>query len=342
MLKTTAMIAAALAVLVTWAAGIPASLVFGRVKRLRQAVASTALPVQPEHKNAPLLGGLILWVGVGFAFVTAFLLTNEQLSANGYTGGWRALSTLLGSAAAFGVIGLTADCIRIRRAGTDSGIEAKDRLLFILAQLAAAAFFLMQQSLNGNVGTMLCLPGVGWVELGCWYWPVGIMLVLLTVNAVRITEEPDGLCAGGGFVASLVFLILAMLMLELDVPGDRYVAALFAAAVAGGCVGFLFWNFWPARLRPGSAGSMFLGGALVAMAWGVGRPELLVFVCLAYFLDGIGCLFKMISRGKLCRFGALHCGLAKLGWQRPALIWLGGGIGCFGGMLAILSVFLYG
>ncbi|MBQ8612308.1 MAG: hypothetical protein IJ412_11465 [Oscillospiraceae bacterium] len=342
MLKTTAMIAAALALLATCAFGFPASLVFGRVRRLRDAAAPTALPAQEEHKQAPLLGGLVLWLGIGFAFVTAFLLTNDQLSSNGYIGGWRALSTMLGSAMAFGLVGLTVDCVRISRAELKIKTNWKDNLLFILAQLCVAGLFLVQQAMNGSLGTMFCLPGIGWVDLGGWSWPVSMLLIIMTVNAVRITEEPDGLCVGSGFVAALVFLILAMLMLELEVPGDRYVTALFAASVAGGCIGFLFWNFWPARLRPGSAGSMFLGGALVSIAWGLGRPELLIFICAAYLLDGIGCLLKTLTRGRVCGFGAMHCGLVQLSWKRPALIWLGCGISLFGGMMAILSVFLYG
>ena len=54
--------------------------------------------------------------------------------------------------------------------------------------------------------------------------------------------------------------------------------ALFAAAVAGGCAGFLAWNFYPAKTFMGDTGSMFLGGAVVAVAYGIGRPELLLFM----------------------------------------------------------------
>lgn len=341
MLKNTAMAAAVLAVVVTCVLGFPTALVLGRVRRLCSACAPLTQPQPEGHKRAPLLGGLVLWLGVGVAFITAFLLVNGQLAANGYIGGWRAAATLLGSAFAFGFAGLFLDCVRIMRADTPRAGTQLPYWLQLTAQLVIAGVFLVQQMLNGSLSTMICLPG-GWVDLGWWYYPLALLLILAVVNAVRITEEPDGVCAGGGFVASLMFLVMAMLLLELDVPGDRFVTALFAAAVAGSCIGFLFWNFFPARLRPGSAGSMFLGGALVAMAWSIGRPELLLFICAGYLLDGMGALLCSLSRGKLCSFGAFHNGMEKLGWNRPQLTAALCSLGIFGGTLAVLAVFLYG
>ncbi len=341
MLKNTAMTAAVLAVAVTCVLGFPTALILGRVRRLRRAAAPTALPESEEQKRAPLLGGLLLWIGTGFAFVTAFLLANGQLAANGYTGGWRTAATMLGTAFAFGFAGLFLDCIRIMRADTPREGTQLPYWLQFAVQLVIAGVFLVQQALNGDLSTMLCLPG-GWVELGFWYYPLALLLILGTVNAVRVAEEPDGVCAGGSFMASLVILILAMLMLELEVPGDRFVTALFAAAMAGSCVGFLFWNFFPARLRPGSAGSMFLGGALVAMAWGLARPELLIPLCGGFLLNALGVLVGRLTRGRVCGFGAFHRGLHALGWSCPQLTALFCGVGCFGGTLAVLAVYLYG
>jgi phospho-N-acetylmuramoyl-pentapeptide-transferase len=328
-------------VAVTCILGFPTALVLGRVRRLRVAAAPLTLPQPEGHKRAPVLGGLLLWLGVGFAFVTAFLLANGRLAANGYVGGWRTAATLLGGAFAFGFAGLFLDCVRIMRADTPRQGTQLPFWLQLTAQLVITGVFLAQQLLNGHLSTAVCIAG-RWVELGAWYYPLAVLLILAVVNAVRVSEEPDGVCAGGGFVAALIFLILAMLLLELDVPGDRFVVALFAAAVAGGCIGFLFWNFFPARLRPGSAGSMFLGGALVSMAWGLGRPELLVLVCGGYLLNALGALLCSVSRKKLCGFGAFHNGLEKQGWNRPQLTAALCGVGVFGGMLAILSVFLHG
>ena len=341
MLKNIAMTAAVLAVAVTCILGFPTALVLGRVRRLCLAAAPMTQP-QPEGcKRAPILGGLLLWLGVGAAFVTAFLLANGSLSANGYIGGWRMAATLLGGAFAFGFAGLFADCVRVMRADTPRQGTQLPFWLQLAAQLVIAGVFLAQHLLNGDLSTVVCLAG-GWVDLGVWYYPLAVLLILAVVNAVRVSEEPDGVCAGGGFVAALIFLILAMLLLELDVPGDRFVVALFAASVAGACIGFLFWNFFPARLRPGSAGSMFLGGALISMAWGLGRPELLLFVCGGYLLNALGALLCAVSRKKLCIYGVFHNALEKQGWSRPRLTAALCGLGIFGGVLAVLSIFLYG
>ncbi len=342
MLKTVAMLAAALAVVVTGLAGLPASLVFGRVRRLRLPAADAAAEETPERRSAPLLGGLILWVGTAFGFVTAFLLTDAQFADNGYAGGWRASLTLLGSAFAFGLIGLAVDCVRVRWAERPDERPAALWLVLGAAQLLATALFLAQQLMNGTLSTAVCIPGAGWVELGAWYYPLSALLILCVVNATGAVGEADGVCAGSGFVSALTFLVLAMLMLEVERPGDRYVTAQFAAAVAGSCVGFLLWNFWPAKLRCGAAGGMFLGGALVAMAWSLGRPELLLMICTGSLLNAVGSVLRFCTRGRVCADGAFHRTLLRSGWHCPALTWLACGVGCLGGTLAVLAVFLNG
>lgn len=345
MLKTVAMCAALLALLAAWLPGIPLCPLLGRVRGLRLPLRrpdptpaagfigadapSDAAP-RPQQP-APLLGGLLLWLGLGLGFVVSLVLASPTLTAGGYYRGWRTAATLLGCAGIFGLIGLLEDCLRLAH-------RCLSPWLRLLLQLGAAALFLAQLALNGGFTGLLCLPGLGWVRLGGWYYAVAALLVLGVTGSLRPSEEADGPTAGAGFMALLTFLVLALLLLEPDIPGDSFVTALFAAAGAGACAGFLFWNYPPARLRLGGAGSGLLAGALIAMAWQLGRPELLVPVCLPFWLDGAATLAARRPFGGLCA----RQRLAAAGWQPPTVLALFCGLGCLGGVLAILSVFLYG
>ena len=338
MLKTVVMSGALLAVGVVCLLGLPVSLLLRRVRALCLPSAEAAPDTdaqKPAGAPAPLLGGLVLWVGVGFALVSAYLLADAALVAGGYTGGWRMVATLLGCALLFGLIGLLDDCVRVARHGKRLPAAARLGL-----QLAVAAVFLAQLALNGTLSTLVCLPGFGWVDLGWGYYVFSAVLILAIVNAMDAAAPADGLCAGVGFVAALTFLILAMLLLEMDVPGDRFVTALFGAATAGGCVGFLLWSFPPARLAAGSTVGMFLAGAMVAMAWGLGRPELLVLVGIAALCDLLAALLPADGR-PLCGV-PLHRRLQRSGWSGAATVGLFCGLGCLGSLLAVLAVFLYG
>ncbi len=335
MLKTVTMVAALLAAVFTALLGMPAALILGRVKALCPAD-PTPMPADAEQdrrRTAPLLGGLVLWPAVAAAFVSAWLLAHESLAANGYTGGWRTAATLLGCAAGFGLIGLADDCVRVARKGRGMALWLR-----LVLQLAVTGLFFAQLQMNGTLTTQFWVPGLGWPELGLWYYAAGAALVLLVVNSAGTVRDADGLGAGTGFVAALTMLILAILLLELDVPGDRFVTGLAAAALAGGCVGFLFWDFPPSRLRLGGAGSMFLAGALLAMAWGLGRPLLLVPVALPVLWNGVAGLVLHFIRRDGAPVG-FHSFLRSRGWSNAAIVPLYCGLGCLGGLAAILFVF---
>lgn len=104
------------------------------------------------------------------------------------------------------------------------------------------------------------------------------MGIVYIVNSVNLTDGLDGLAASVTAMASFGFLAVAMLL-------QNFQTELFAVAVAGGCIGFLIYNFYPAKVFMGDTGSMFLGGCVVAMAFGVGAPLLLGLIGLIYICD---------------------------------------------------------
>lgn len=106
------------------------------------------------------------------------------------------------------------------------------------------------------------------------------MGIVYIVNSVNLTDGLDGLAASVTAMASFGFLAVAMLL-------QNFQTELFAVAVAGGCIGFLIYNFYPAKVFMGDTGSMFLGGCVVAMAFGVGAPLLLGLIGLIYICESL-------------------------------------------------------
>ncbi|MDD4312316.1 MAG: hypothetical protein PHW41_07540, partial [Eubacteriales bacterium] len=123
------------------------------------------------------------------------------------------------------------------------------------------------------IGPSLYLPFSGgeW-DIGLWYVPLVILTVMVMANAAHLSEGMDGLVGGvsATYALSMIAIFAAMATMvnqngEL-LKGHNFVGgAIFAAAVAGAGIGFLRYNVYPARIQPGSTGSLAFGGAVAMM-----------------------------------------------------------------------------
>ena len=114
---------------------------------------------------------------------------------------------------------------------------------------------------------------------------------------------------------------------------------LFAGALAG----FLVWNFYPAKVFMGDTGSMFLGGAVVAMAWAVNRPELLVFTGLIYACEALSVViqvlyFKATHGKRIFKMSPIHHHYEMSGWSEVKIVTV---FTTVAAIFAVLSYFAY-
>lgn len=98
---------------------------------------------------------------------------------------------------------------------------------------------------------MVIIPFIGQINLGLFYYPLAVLFIVFAVNAVNLTDGIDGLASSVTFVASIVFLIICSIL-------SLTKMSLLAVSLAAGCLGFLVWNFHPAKVFMGDTGSMFL------------------------------------------------------------------------------------
>ena len=296
------------------------------------------------HKNkqgTPTMGGIMFIIGIFCAIIIAVPL---YYSGTTYTGpdGIQSLwgeSNLLQTrvfgglimALGFAAIGFLDDYIKVvkkRNLGLKPG--QKMLLMFLLG-----GAYLVSLYVGGERGETW-IPFAGTVQLGWWYWPLALFVILGTVNSVNLTDGIDGLAASVTFFASVFFMAIASVL-------RYYGMSIFAAAVAGGCVGFLLYNFHPAKVFMGDTGSLFLGGLVVAMAFGIGSPILILPVGFIYFMEAMSDIiqisyFKITHGKRVFKMAPIHHHFEMCGWSEVKIVSVFSLITICGGTLALLCV----
>ncbi len=300
-------------ILVSLAAGFIVSAVLGRflIPALRALKAGQSIrEVGPTwHNNkagTPTMGGIM--------FIVASLICGIT---GGILGEWRQLM-VLGLALMFGVIGFLDDYIKVKKK-RNLGLTGKQK---IALQLVASVIFLAAMHYTGNLSYELRIPFVQepvWTVPTLLYHAVAVFIILGCVNAVNLTDGLDGLSAGVTMPVMLFFVIAAMGLKE-------YGIATFPAALLGGLGGYLIYNFYPAKVFMGDTGSLFMGGAVVGLAYALDMPPVLLLVGIIYIIEALSDIIQVgyfkLSHGKrVFKMAPIHHHFEKCGWHEKK-IWV--------------------
>ena len=230
-----------------------------------------------------------------------------------------------------GLIGFSDDYIKVvlKR---NLGLTAKQKLLG-QAALALVLAYVAQVYLQR--GTEVWLPGTSqMLDLGWGYYAFLFFILVGASNAVNLTDGLDGLAAGTMTVASVCYAVIAAYF------GHEGLGA-FAVALAGSCLGFLWFNAYPAKIFMGDTGSLALGGALAALAVLTKTELLLGIVGLVFVAEALSVILQVFSfktTGKrIFRMSPLHHHFELGGWSERKVVlvfWLSG----VGAALAALGV----
>ena len=256
--------------------------------------------------GTPTMGGIMFILGAG---ITVLVLGWKSMLAGDVTHLYVYLFALV-----FGLIGFVDDFRKVKQ-HQNEGLTAKQK--FVL-QLLAAVVFLSLMRYEGLLSNDLYLP---------------FFNVSFTINWIvyLLTDGIDGL-AGSVTAVTCVFFLAAGLLAELTT------LSLFASALLGGLLAFVAgYNHHPAKCFMGDTGSLFLGGAVAAMAFALDMPLVLIPVGIIYILETLSDIiqvayFKATHGKRFFKMAPLHHHLEKCGWSEWRIV------GVFSAVTAVCSV----
>ena len=293
-------------------AGISRKLIpFLKSKKMGQKI----LEIGPRwHKNkegTPTMGGLAFIVAITVVFA-AILALDAWLCAAKHIG-FAILVYLF--ALSNGLIGVVDDLAKFSH-GQNKGLSAMQKYLL---QLIAAGLFLFGGYMMGYLDTVLVIPFTDYaLDLGVFYYIFSLILITGTVNAVNLTDGIDGLASSVTMVVCVFFSLVGLFYKNSEM-------ALLAGAGAGGCLGFLVYNFHPARVFMGDTGSLFLGGLVVGLAYMAGSPLVVVLVGIIYMVETASVMlqvgyFKLTHGKRLFKMSPIHHHFEKCGWGEVKIV----------------------
>jgi phospho-N-acetylmuramoyl-pentapeptide-transferase len=339
----TLSVTALIALILTFGLGFP---LIPALRRLK--FGQTILDIGPAwHKEkkqgTPTMGGFMFIIGISVAFsVGLFMLwqTFEPVSSEsaGYMAERRmqflnAVNGML-MALCFAFMGFLDDWIKVKRKRNE-GLSVNQKLLM---QVFIVAAYFTSRIIAGDTNTTINFSVFGQVDFWYFYYVVMGLGIIYIVNAVNITDGVDGLCGSVTVVYCSMFMVICGLlsMNELSV---------LAAATAGGCIGFLIWNFNPAKVFMGDTGSLFLGGAVCALGLGANVELVMVLAAAVYIWEALTVLiqttyFKITGGKRLFKMTPIHHSFEIRGWKETKIVLVFSLIAAVFGTAATLLVVL--
>jgi phospho-N-acetylmuramoyl-pentapeptide-transferase len=258
---------------------------------------------QEHHAKAgtPTMGGVIIFTAIAVPFL---LLTDLDARSVG----------VMGVALACAALGFADDYMKLVKRRS-LGLKGRWKLLITFA--IAIALWLVATRWAGLPDTLNLRVIDATIDLG-YFYPVLIYLVMAgTTSAVNLTDGLDGLAAGCSAIVLLSYIAITFTTRQTDL-------ALVAACLVGACVGFLWFNSFPASIFMGDTGSLGLGGAIAAMAVMTKTEVLLIILGGIFVIEALSVLIQVFSfqafRKRVFLMAPIHHHFELQAWSETKII----------------------
>ena len=272
-----------------------------------------------SKKGVPTMGGMLILAAMT---VSALLWTDLRSGL---------VWLLIGISLFFGFIGSMDDIKKIRK-GNSRGLTAREKLVLqVFGALVVGVFLLLTPGYDG----VLSLPFFKSFhpDLGWWYVPFAVVVIIGASNAVNLTDGLDGLAAGPIVITASTYLIFsyvagnAVVASYLQIPfvSGAGEVTIYCASIVGACLGFLWFNCYPAEIFMGDVGSLSLGGTLGVISIITKQEFLLVIVGGIFVMEAISVIlqvgyFKMTGGKRIFLMAPFHHHFEKKGWLEPKVV----------------------
>ena len=214
-----------------------------------------------------------------------------------------------------GVIGIIDDMTKFAKK-QNGGLTAPQKYLL---QLILAVLFLAVMRLCGYLTTEIYIPFVDvTINLGIFYYVFAVILITGIVNSVNLTDGIDGLCSSVTLVVGIFFMVAAF-------KDNGLSEVIMASLIVGATLGFLVYNAYPAKIFMGDTGSLYLGGLVVAFAFMIDNPLILILSGIIYVCESLSDILQVgyfkLSHGKrLFKMAPIHHHFERCGWSENKIV----------------------
>ena len=260
------------------------------------------------HNNkagTPMMGGLMFIFSLVICLLVA-IPTMQDFS----------VFYVLALSLCFGFVGFLDDFTKIkfkRNLGLTSIQKA-------MLQMAVSAIFLYLLYRQGTLESVIYIPflNVSFDVHPMVYIFFAMFVMVGCVNAVNLTDGVDGLSSSVTVPVMIFFAAAAVLR-------ERWDLALMPAALVGGLIAYLFYNWHPAKVFMGDTGSLFLGGAVCGLAFALNMPLILILVGIVYILETLSVIlqvgyFKLTHGKRLFKMSPIHHHFEMCGWKEVKIV----------------------
>ncbi len=307
-------------------------------KKIRNSGDTPIFTELHAHKaGTPTMGGILIWgtvlIMILFFYLLAQLFPSDIFTYFNFLSRSETLLPL-GALVVTALIGLVDDWLDVRGKGVfgGGGLKLRHRLLiYAFIALMGAIWFYFKLD-----WTVMHVPFFGNFEIGAWYIPVFIFIIIATSFSVNETDGLDGLAGGTLLIAFAAYGIIAFTL-------GRYDLAAFCAAIIGALLSFLWFNIQPARFYMGDTGAMSLGVTLGIIAMLTNNALLLIFIGFIFLVESASVIIQTLSkkiRGKKIFLSSpIHHHFQAIGWPEAKVVmrfWVIAGVGATIGLIIFL------
>lgn len=281
-------------------------------------------------EGTPTMGGLMFIAGITLSCIVGAILFYVSIGTAVSAHEIARQTAGIIMALMFGLVGFIDDYIKVVKK-RNLGLTAKAKIVF---QTLITASYLATIYLTGGVNTTFKIPFMAEIDLGIFYYVFCFIFIIFMVNAVNLTDGLDGLASSVTFVSAISYILIA------GITGYALTRT-YAAALAGGVLGFLIYNFYPAKVFMGDTGSMFLGGMVIMLAFSLNNPLILFLTGTLYIIEAMSVVLQVISfklfKKRIFLMSPIHHHFEKKGMKEVPIVIMFTVVAAVFGAFAVLS-----
>jgi len=265
-----------------------------RARGVGQKISSDAPERHRKKEGTPTMGGIAIVLSACLVYLLM--------------GGKNPLLPL--SLLGFALIGFIDDFLIVKR-GKSLGLKARHKLLL---QFVVSLILLFSLK---DLSTIIHTPGpVKYWDLGYFYPLFAVLLLVGYSNAVNLTDGLDGLAGGCSAIVAGGMALVALSLAERD-------NTVFLAGLSGACLGFLWFNLYPAKIIMGDTGSLAIGGSLAFSSIVLKTELLFILMGMVFLVEALSVIIQVVSfktrRKRIFKMTPLHHHFELSGWEEPLI-----------------------